>query len=241
MSCTVLGCENMSQSCHSHGVYFWQFAQKHVHQYPPGGHFVGLWWQCSSCSSSNKGYRCCCWVVALSHPCPTLLVYWSPPCFRKCTGRHTIPSLRACMDVLPEGDGLPVQPLGCRYCLMQKVVIRTLKSTKLGTKQSRRNKNKERAIVCGQHLQNHSHFVSCLAVAFPVLLFSLSFASNQVKLIHNYFCFLSGQLDIRFYFVCSWLGFGLRLDFSHGLILCLCSRFIVLPCTDESVYMRQNY
>lgn len=39
---------------HLHEVWFWLFDQRHSHQCPAGGHYVGLW-QCSSCTSLHKG------------------------------------------------------------------------------------------------------------------------------------------------------------------------------------------
>ena len=42
---TLQGClprPSLTQSCHPHALCFWQFGQKHAHQLPAGGHFVGL-------------------------------------------------------------------------------------------------------------------------------------------------------------------------------------------------------
>uniref|UniRef100_A0AAY5KHT2 Protein HTATIP2 n=1 Tax=Esox lucius TaxID=8010 RepID=A0AAY5KHT2_ESOLU len=69
--------------------------------------------------------------------------------------------------------------MGCRYSLMLPVVTRTLAKCK--TREESVRKDKEREIVCGHHLQNHSLFGGCLAVASPVHLLSLSFAPKQVQ------------------------------------------------------------
>ena len=47
-------------------------------------------------------------------------------------------------------------------------------------------------MVCSHHLQNHFLFGSCLAVASPIHLLSLSFAPKQMKCIKNGFCFCNG-------------------------------------------------
>ncbi len=49
--------------------------------------------------------------------------------------------------------------------------------------------DKEKAIVYGLHLQNHSLLGGCLAVGFPLHLLSLSFPPKQEKLIHKHLCF----------------------------------------------------
>ncbi len=46
--------EDVGPSGHPHEVCFWLLGQRHSHQWPAGGHFVGLC-QCSSFSSLHKG------------------------------------------------------------------------------------------------------------------------------------------------------------------------------------------
>ena len=75
---------------------------------------------------------------------------------------------------------------------MLPVVTGTLEEHKLESVR----RDKERAVVCGHHIQKYSLFGGCLAFASPLHLLLLSFAPRQVKLIHRHLCFLNGQIDI---------------------------------------------
>ncbi len=77
--------------------------------------------------------------------------------------------------------------LGSKYCLMLQGGTKNL--TKHITRDKSVRNDKEKAIVYGHHLQNHSLVGGCLSVGFPVHLLSLSFAPKQEKLIHNHLCF----------------------------------------------------
>ncbi len=48
--------EDVGPSVHPQEICFWLSGQRHSHQWPAGGHFVGLWY-CSSCSSLHKGAK----------------------------------------------------------------------------------------------------------------------------------------------------------------------------------------
>lgn len=68
--------------------------------------------------------------------------------------------------------------MSCRYHLMLSVGLLSVMTFAKVKNKSVRN-DKERETVCGHCLQNHSVFVGCLAVAFPVHLFSRTFAPNR--------------------------------------------------------------
>lgn len=76
---------------------------------------------------------------------------------------------------------------------MLPVVTRTLIKSKIREKSV--GGDKERATVCDHLLQKHSFFSSCLVVASPVNLLSLSLLPKQVKWIYNSLCFLTEQTD----------------------------------------------
>lgn len=67
-----------------HGVQIWELGWQHIHQYPIGGSFVGLW-ECSCCSSLHKGAYAVlllCWSssVALFDPrCVAAFLLVAPP------------------------------------------------------------------------------------------------------------------------------------------------------------------
>ena len=69
-------------------------------------------------------------------------------------------------------------------------------STSVGCRSARSaRKDKNREMVCGHHLQNHYFIGVVLLIASHFHLLSVPFVQQQVKLIHNQCCFLTGQVD----------------------------------------------
>lgn len=78
----------------------------------------------------------------------------SPPCCCDCGGWHSKPSwVHTYVDIC-------ATRLGCCYRL--PIATRTLAEHK--TREFAVRKDKERAIVCGHHLKNHSPFGGCLSI-----------------------------------------------------------------------------
>lgn len=57
-------------------------------------------------------------------------------------------------------------------------------------------KDKERATVCCQHMENHSLCGGSSCFCFSIAHRHISFAPKQMKLIHNHLCFQNGQINI---------------------------------------------
>lgn len=106
---------------------------------------------------------------------------------------------------------------------MIQVVRRTL--TKHQTRNKTLRENKERAIVCGHHLQNHFPFGRC-----PLLL--------PLQCIHNYFCFVTGQIDIDLVLYCDNYVFTLSIfgwfvylnSYLFIVYLCMCLFKLLFVC-----------
>lgn len=114
---------------------------------------------------------------------------------------------------------------------LQPEWIHTTCSDRVTTKESVR-KDKNRAIVCGHYLQNHSIFKGCLVVASPVHLLSFSHAPKQYCEADSRYILLPNWTD---WYPWSLTWFGVKLWWLSVPLMVL---FLAVYVKSLILYMR---